>query len=85
MPTSRPKLVGHQDDIKGIHLRRREADGPNPRITAVQADVFGSFVRRRATEIRCQIPLFQAKIVDAPCEDRTHDFRIMRPALYLLS
>ncbi|EJK64546.1 hypothetical protein THAOC_14710, partial [Thalassiosira oceanica] len=21
----------------------------------------------------------------APCEDRTHDFRIMRPALYLLS
>ena len=50
---SRPKLFGHQEDMEGIRLRRREADGPIPQIPAVWADVFGSFVRRRVGEIRC--------------------------------
>ncbi|EJK49500.1 hypothetical protein THAOC_31618 [Thalassiosira oceanica] len=37
---------------QGIRLRRGEADGPNPRIPAVGADMFGSFIRRRVAEIR---------------------------------
>ncbi|EJK43973.1 hypothetical protein THAOC_37533 [Thalassiosira oceanica] len=51
MPTSRPKLLREQDDMEEFHLRRREADGPNPRIPAVGAMVFGSFVHHRAAEI----------------------------------
>ncbi|EJK46237.1 hypothetical protein THAOC_35104 [Thalassiosira oceanica] len=46
MPTSQPSLLREreQDNMEGIHLRRHKADGPNPRIPAVGADVFGSFV-----------------------------------------
>ncbi|EJK52219.1 hypothetical protein THAOC_28536 [Thalassiosira oceanica] len=42
---TQPKLLREQDgDMEGIRLRRREADGANPRIPAVGAMVFGYFV-----------------------------------------
>ena len=50
-PLQRPKLLRGQDDIEGIRLRRREADGPIPWIPAVRAMVFGSFVHRCIGEI----------------------------------
>ncbi|EJK57565.1 hypothetical protein THAOC_22379, partial [Thalassiosira oceanica] len=52
MPTSRPKLLRGRDDMEEFHLRRREADGPNPRIPAVGAMVSGSLVHHQAAEIR---------------------------------
>ncbi|EJK68547.1 hypothetical protein THAOC_10262 [Thalassiosira oceanica] len=52
MPTSRSKLLRGRDDMEEFHLRRREADGPNPRIPAVGAMVSGSLVHHQAAEIR---------------------------------
>ena len=42
---------GKLNDDEGIRLRRREVDGPIPRIPEICADVFGSSVHPRLMEL----------------------------------